>query len=82
MGTENIEPLKQSLTDGVDVLDGDLDDLSPDFCVEVHRLLGADHLVGEVVVVQVLPHVVKSVQHVGALPHEVLEGLKVKNKNK
>ena len=44
--------------------------------VNVQPLLGPGHIVSEVVVVEILPHVLQSVQEVAGLPEVVLQGLK------
>ena len=44
--------------------------------VKVQALLGPGHIVSEVVVVEVLPHVLQSVQEVAGLPEVVLQCLK------
>ena len=47
-----------------------------DFRVNVQPLLGSGNIISEVIVVEILPHVLQSVQEVAGLPEVVLQGLK------
>ena len=68
-------PLKQALSHSINILDGDLVDLLLGFVVEIHRLLGAVHVVSEVVVVEILPHILHPVQQLTTLPNKILQPL-------
>ena len=70
-------PGQYPLTHGINIVDWDFANFPPEVIVLLHPLLGTVDVVGEVVVTQVLPEVVKSVQHVRALPKEVLKGLEM-----
>lgn len=73
-----MSPLQKSLSHVVDVFHGNFEYLSLDLVMKVDGLFGAVDVVGEVVVVQIFPHILQSVQHIGALPKEIFEGLQRK----
>ena len=68
--------MEQPLSHGVNSLHGHLMDPLLGLVVKIHPLLGAVNVISKIIVVEVLSHVLQSVQQVAGLPQKIFQCLK------